>query len=630
MQEINIAEVFKNIKKHRGEKFAKILREAELLDVPNIEHILEFARMEDLEKLIPIIRSKCKIMSVSRYNTDKNPLDLLHEAGYDAFVVETEKQKNSIKKYYRFGEELCTFRDPERHKNFYMIHAVKRGADKIKPSPTPKREDEYGTSVISIQIAKGGGFISIKNRYNHTVNNPDATFGNNPDNIIPGLTNSLRKFFDVEFNVSMVEMPDDYVWVNDQLVWYDFEQDNIYFGDDYYFTGSTITRLNKAYEIMFDGIIYNAKNKTITSPIKNNPTVTVFAEAFDGKKVTRSYDKTTNRTVLTTSDGNRIVVSGGQIIELSLPNVQEIGDNFLLYNDYLTSINLPNVKKIGDKFLFYNKSLTSINLPNVKKIGESFLEHNRVLTSINLPNVEYIASDFLGNNRAMKSIDLPNVKKIGYYFLASNDVLTSIDLPNVEYIGGHFLEDNHVLKSIDVPNVKEIGDNFLEHNHALKSIDLLNIKEIGDYVLSDNEGLTSINLPNVKRIGDSFLANNEGLTSVNLPNVEYIGDHFLVHNHALKSIDLPNVKEIRESFLLYNKGLTSVNLPNFEYIGWYFLGYNRGALKSINLPKKYDWLVKALLSKNNSKTQRLKNAVKKVLKKIIPETQNETVSDNGR
>ena len=396
MKEIDTTKVFANIKKLRGERFAKILREAELLDVPNIEHILEFARLEDLEILIPSIRPKCKIMSVSQYNTDKTPLELLDEAGYDAFVVETEEQKNSIKQYYRPGEELCTFRDAHRHENFYIIHAVKRGADKIKPSKTPEREDEYGTSVISIQIAKGGGFISIKNRYNHAVNNSDATFCNNPDNIIPGLTNSLRNFFDVEFNVSDSDTPENYVWVNDQLVWYDFEEDNIYFGDNYYFTDGTITRLNTDHEIMFEGMVYNAKKKTITSLIRDqSDTLSVFEEALNGKKVTRTYDKTTKETTLTTSDGNRVVISKGQIVELDLPAIKEIKNCFLEYNTSLTTINVPNVKEIGDNFLSFNEELKSINLPNVEYIGENFMCSNKSLTSIEVPNVKKIGDSFL-------------------------------------------------------------------------------------------------------------------------------------------------------------------------------------------------------------------------------------------
>ena len=44
----------------------------------------------------------------------------------------------------------------------------------------PIREDEYGTSVMSIQFTKDEAHtLSIKNRYNHSVVNPDATFSNN-------------------------------------------------------------------------------------------------------------------------------------------------------------------------------------------------------------------------------------------------------------------------------------------------------------------------------------------------------------------------------------------------------------------------------------------------------------------
>ena len=39
--------------------------------------------------------------------------------------------------------------------------------------------------------------MSIKNRYNHTVDNPDATFGNNLDNIIDGLNDSFEKAYNL-------------------------------------------------------------------------------------------------------------------------------------------------------------------------------------------------------------------------------------------------------------------------------------------------------------------------------------------------------------------------------------------------------------------------------------------------
>ena len=517
MSEVDINKIYKKIKEHRGERFARKLRDADLLDIPNIEHILEFANFEDLDDLIPVIRSKYKIISVSKYNTNKDPIELLNEAGYDAFVVETEKQKNSIKKYFRPDEQLCTFNDPKRHINFYIIHAVKRGADKIKPSDNPKREDEYGTSVISIQIAKSGGFISIKNRYNHTVSNPDSTFGNNPDNIILGLTNSLQKYFNVDFSVSDVEMPENYVNVDNQLVYCNFERNGIWFGPKYYIKNGEIVRLSTDRETMIDHMIYNDKTKKIITPLgDNDKTCAFFAKLFNGKQITKNVDKATNNITLQTQNGDRIITNNkGQIIELDL----------------------PSVTKVPDDFLEGNYTLKSINLPNVEKIGYYFLEDNNMLETINLPNAESIGCGFLWQNKKLKTINLPNVEKIGNTFLEDNDMLETINMPKVKVIGDYFLYYNKRLKSINLPELEVVGDYFLYYNERLESINLPNVEKIGWAFLYCNRRLKSINLPKVEVIGDYFLCNNERLTKIYLPANTEFNEHFLSHNHKYEILD---------------------------------------------------------------------------------------------
>ncbi len=517
MSEVNINKIYKKIKEHRGERFARKLRDADLLDIPNIEHILEFANFEDLDDLIPVIRSEYKIISVSKNKTNKDPIQLLNEAGYDAFVVKTEKQKNSIKKYFRPDEQLCTFSDSYRHKEFYIIHAVKRGADKIKPSDNPKREDEYGTSVISIQIAKSGGFISIKNRYNHTVSDPDSTFNNNPDNIILGLTNSLQKYFDVDFSVSDVEMPENYVNVDNQLVYCNFERNGIWFGPKYYIKNGEIVRLSTDRETMIDHMIYNDKTKKITTPLgDNDKTCTFFAKLFNGKQITKTIDKATNNITLQTQNGDRIITDDkGQIIELDLPNVTKIPDNFLDYNTTLKSINLPKVKVIGDDFLSRNTTLKSINLPNVKTIGDDFLWFNKMLETINLPKVE----------------------TIGNYCLDSNKKLKSINLPNVKLIRNNFLRTNNELELINLPKVKVIDDNFLRFNEELKSINLPKLEFVGDCFLWYNERLESINLPNVKHIGWGFMVQNTVLKTIYLSNSVAHDRYFLPFNNKYNILD---------------------------------------------------------------------------------------------
>lgn len=73
---------------------------------------------------------------------------------------------------------MCTFQG-DRLNRCRVFFAVKKDVDSIKREDfkNPEREDLYGTSVISIQFTKdGSNTLSIKNRYNHRVINPDATF----------------------------------------------------------------------------------------------------------------------------------------------------------------------------------------------------------------------------------------------------------------------------------------------------------------------------------------------------------------------------------------------------------------------------------------------------------------------
>lgn len=595
MFKIDKEKVFKKLKKQNGEKFAQVIRgdmdhDGDLRFVPNIVHILEFAGHDpnDARMLRPIIDEIYNGHEASQYHTDKDPLTLLSEAGYDAFVVETEAQKNSIKKYYRKGEELCTFGDPDRHKNFYIIHAIKRGADKIKPSDSPRRHDEYGISVISIQIAKSGGFISIKNRYNHTVDNPDATFNNNPDNIIPGLTESLKKYFNVEFNTSTNVLPDSFRMVGDQFVFYNYEINNVYMGPNYYFKGSTITKLNSDYEIMLDYMVLDTRTGKITSPcgLKLDDTCMpeVLSKVFRGKtiKVQISPEDKKKRTIY--ADGVKIIdLIDGKMQSLNLPDLTEIKDNFVA-NIVLQEIHLPNVTKIGNKFLESNTGLKTLDLPKVTEIGDDFLSDNIVLNNIYLPNVKKIGNKFLYYNTELESIELPKVTEIGDRFLEDDNKMVSIKLPNVIKIGSRFLGRNTSLTSLELPNVKVIGGEFLGYNNSLTSISLPNVEEIGESFLESNNVLTSVSLPKVRKIDRRFLFNNQSLLSIDLPRVIEIDSAFLSSNKQLHSINAPKLEYVGNNFLESNTGLREISFPNLEEIEQYFLVSNK-QLESVNLPK---------------------------------------------
>ena len=184
-------------------------------DIVDNELIYEFEKF---------IISKTKKKEEELVETNKTPFELMKEAGYKLTECKTEEDIQLFRKYYASGEELCTF-DGGRLNTCYVFFAVKKDADNIKREDfeKPTRDDEYGTSVISIQFSRENYTLSIKNRYNHTVKNPDATFGNNLEKIIPGLTKSFEKYYDHKIKQSGNFEIIGYTEVDGKLYKYNYE-----------------------------------------------------------------------------------------------------------------------------------------------------------------------------------------------------------------------------------------------------------------------------------------------------------------------------------------------------------------------------------------------------------------------
>lgn len=569
MSELYTDEVFKKLKKQNGEGVAKIIREAVLLNIPDIVHMLEFAgsNPNEVKLLVPVIREMNQEKPENIVKTDKDPLQLLKEAGYDAFVVKTEEQKNSIKKYYRPGEEICTFRDRNRHITNYIIHAVKHDAENIEPSAKPDRQDEYGTSVISIQIAKKGGFISIKNRYNHTVNDPDATFNNNPDNIIPGLSESLKKYFDVDFNVSESILPTIYRIVNNQIIRYNYEANDVYFGDKYFFNGNSITKLNNDYQYALDYFVLDIKTSELTNPSGiNDSAFKILQNAFTGKKIKILPNPENKHEKMFFADNEHVLtVSDGQIVELNIPKEEHIDNSFLKFNRKLRSLNAPKLQSVGDNFLPRNQYLTNLSFPELVSVGNNFLRDNSTsLKEISLPKLQKAGTDFLSDNSSLTSLSLPLVQSIGSQSLQR---FRSSDLyvPKLEEVSDDFLSYNQS-EQLSFPALKKVGNGFLAHNSNLTKLSVPELENVGDEFLSSGLAIKQISLPKLKSTGNHFLVYNTGLKSIYAPNLETVGIGFLASNMSMKELSLPALKTCKLGFLNKNYILRALYLPALENV----------------------------------------------------------------
>lgn len=502
----------KTIKKLYGENFAHLCRsnfptilEHEELLPEILQNVFEptHSIYEDLvnnnmvDKFVDYINAyyliRQKNIDYSKMSVNITAKELFDKAGYILYPeCKTEEDIQSFRKYYKTVEEICTFWT-NRLETSRVWFAVKKDVDSIKREDfkNPKREDAYGTSVISIQFTKGKyNNLSIKNRYNHTVINPDATFSNNLDNIIPGLMSAFIRDYGLN-NVSSelqsldnINLLDYYTSPEGKKYRYNIVYDNRYFcenniifdenGQQYKYDGSLSMVVDNYVFDFYGANIYNpfdeADNTSYTRlytamGVGNNRFINE-TDSFPrtlGKIETMSVKKGENKTkIITVAPYNMqdvviVIDKHNAIIEYHNPNIKKLPNNFMRYNSSLKVLDLPNVVEIGDNCLRENSCALKINLPKVKKIGNRFLLYNFTLESLDLPNVTIIGNKFLFNNEKLHTFNAPKLKHIGEDFMFGNHNLTELNLPSLKSIKDSALFFNSKLKNIHLPRLKCIN-----------------------------------------------------------------------------------------------------------------------------------------------------------------------------
>ena len=411
---------------------------------------------------------------------DKTPEELLKDAGYQLYECHTEEDIQMFKKYYAPGEELCTFQGGRLHR-CHVFFVVKDNVDEIKREDfiKPSREDAYGTSVMSIQFTKDFSHtLSIKNRYNHRVNNPDSTFANNLDNIIPGLTDSFDKYYGMhqQFTCDNFELPG-YVKANDGKYYkYNCEIGNVYYCEDNVIIDNfEVKEYPKEKYLVFDYFILDLQSKMAS--LYDLDIVDSFPDILDEIEKINIEKDGDKKTVVIKQRGQEDAVLLGldrsnNLVSFRNNHVENIPNDFLSYNERLKVLEMENAVIIGDNFLCSNWDLETLELSNATIIGNSFLNENRSLCHIELPKVTNIGQGFLEYNQLISSCQFPNLEVIGNYFMRCNKKLNQIELPKATMIGNFFLEYNENINRVYLPEVKEIGISFLKCNKKLSSIEL--------------------------------------------------------------------------------------------------------------------------------------------------------------
>ncbi len=457
--------VYDIIKRQNGEAFAKAIRRFDngLFEIENLPQIVQYAG----RNLLPLLtyleylkneEQKCYVADTL------DPFVLLKRAGYNAFYADSLEKQNSILPYFAKGEVLCTFRDEARYQKYHIIHAIKEGADTLNREDflgKEKREDEYGTSVISIQILKEGGFIKITNRYNHTVAGSDNTFNSNPDAIIRGLSTALQDYFGITFQSDLPEFEKDFILCNDRIYKYHAERDNIYFGNGYFIKDARPYFINPDYQMIVDSFILDFKeNKIITnynlSPafFPDDVVLDLIQKEIQGKRLTRK--KSGNQTLVYANNRLILKVRDAQMIYLNLKDLGpclEINNPIFTHHDTIEEVYLDTITKL---------SCYSFNdCPNLKKVSMNALIKMENDCFVRNPRQEVALLKSIismGENCfrccGFKALEYEKLEYFGEGCFCELPFVEDILLVSAKEDGSHSFRDNPNLKRLISPYVR--------------------------------------------------------------------------------------------------------------------------------------------------------------------------------
>ena len=563
----------KILKKKYGENFSKLCRElfpsileneGELVSIITslfkenhflYDDLIEYNMVNSFQKLIMNEYGK-KTNSI--INTEKTPYELFKEKGYTLKECHTNEEILAYKKYYEKGEELCTFKS-DRLKTNRVFFAVKDNALDIKRKSNPQREDEYGTSVLSLQFTLDTNYLSIKNRYNHTVNNPDATYQNNLENIAKGLTYSFEKYLGIkQSNINIdFEMPNYVRTVDGKYYRYNVECNNIYYcPDNIVIHNFKEVSFPKEKYILFDGLVLDLTKKTFKC--YDNCRYDSSKEFIKYiKKIVIENNSDSKSIYIICEDNIKIYLElnkFNELISVLLEGVKRLNDDVFANSFHIKRFSSKDTKVVEDRVLRNACELEYIYLPKCEIIGNSFALRAKNLKTINLPCVKRVDYSFIAFAENIQSIYMPNLQAVGNGFLYYNEKLKTLFLPNLERIGNYFMNENISLEKCDLPKLNKVGSSFLARNTCLKEFNAPNIVTIDSYFLRRNQELIYLYLPNIEEIKDDFLASNKKIRNLYIPTVKFIGNGFLHSNRdIINNLYLPNLLSFEGNDLSFQR-----------------------------------------------------------------------------
>ena len=241
---------------------------------------------------------------------------------------------------------------------------------------------------------------------------------------------------------------------------------------------------------------------------------------------------------------------------MNLPQLTQVGNCFLKWNNQLSELNLPQLTQVGNCFLEQNNQLSELNLPRLTRVGDGFLKYNNQLSELNLPQLTQVGHNFLGSNNQLSELNLPKLTQVGDGFLENLSAAVK-QLAKIE--GGKGIKINLNSEKTSLQQKVEELSLKINKNNIFYKIKLF-FKNLfyKDRKIEDNVQIETISNDNIEK--------NENSKSAFIENIKIIEDEntLLLKRYIRGEIKKEDLTEEQKKSLytLYHKQINNFKKSN--------------------------------------------------------------------
>ncbi|KAI5359895.1 putative Receptor L-domain superfamily [Septoria linicola] len=267
--------------------------------------------------------------------------------------------------------------------------------------------------------------------------------------------------------------------------------------------------------------------------------------------ISTSTTENINLAGISTIEGSLVADNVTGIVQISAPDLEEIGDTFDLNGlTILSTLSFPRLAKVDTISWIALPALQGLTFSNTGVQEVSMLTiDNTELASLDGINLQVADTIYIANNRFLDSVNMQLGNVTDSLTFTNNGAELVAEFPNLEWANNITIRN---LSSVSVPSLSSVNGSLGFYGNTFESLSAPNLTNVGgSLAFVSNDQLSNITLPELTTVGGGFqIANNSALENINgFPKLETVGGA-LDFTGSFNNVELPALGDVRGAFTM--------------------------------------------------------------------------------